>query len=85
MCGPIEILLFWDITCLAITRQIVSPIFPQNKAPKVKEGHLKTLRARSVGHFGQRVDESPMHEDDFGVSQSPVSLRCTYNQDLKRP
>ena len=42
-------------------------IFPKNKAPKVKRG-LKTLRARTLGHFGQRVDESPMNEDDFGVS-----------------
>ena len=29
---------------------------------------------RALGHFGQRVDESPMYEDDFGVSLSPVSL-----------
>ena len=48
-------------------------IFPKNKAPKVKRG-LKTLCARALGHFGQRVDESPMYEDDFGVSLSPVSL-----------
>ena len=46
----------------------LSPHFPQkNKAPKVKRG-LKTLRARTLGHFGQRVDESPMYKDDFGVS-----------------
>ena len=42
-------------------------IFLKNKAPKVKRG-LKTLRARALGHFDQRVDESPMYEDDFGVS-----------------
>ena len=41
--------------------------------PKVKRG-LKTLRAHTLGHFGQRVDESPMYKDDFGVSSSPLSL-----------
>ena len=40
---------------------------PKNKATKVKRG-LKTLRASALDHFGQRVDESPMYEDDFGVS-----------------
>ena len=40
---------------------------PTNKAPKVKRG-AKTLRARALDHFGQRVDESPMYQDDFGVS-----------------
>ena len=42
-------------------------IFPKNKVPEVKRG-LRTLSARTLGHFGQRVDESPMYEDDFGVS-----------------
>ena len=50
---------------------------PKNKATKVKRG-LKTWRACTIGHFGQRIDKSNMYEDDFGVSLSPVSL-------LKRP
>ena len=41
--------------------------FPKNKATKVKRG-LKTFCVRALGHFGQKVDESPMYEDDFGVS-----------------
>ena len=35
---------------------------------------MLVLYHSALGHFGQRVDESLMYEDDFGVSSSPVSL-----------
>ena len=35
---------------------------------------MLVLYYSALGHFGQRADESLMYGDDFGVSQSPVSL-----------
>ena len=47
---------------------LLFPHCPQKQSTlKVKRG-LKTLRALALGHFGQRVDKSPVYEDDFGVS-----------------
>ena len=65
--GPIEFFSFWDITCLAITEQILS-ILPTNFSQKQSKKRAKTLHALALGHFGQLVDESPMYEDDFGVA-----------------
>ena len=52
--------------------QFYQPILPKNKAAKVKRGLKPYVHA--LRHFGQRVDESPMYEDVFGVSWSQVSL-----------
>ena len=65
---------------LAITGQILSllsPHFPKKQSTLSKKRANPrglTSRARTLGHFGEREDVSPVYEDDFRVSWSPVSL-----------
>ena len=52
-------------------------IFPKKQSTlSKKRANPKglTSRARTLGHFGEREDVSPVYEDDFRVSWSPVSL-----------
>ena len=70
MGGPIEFFLdsgtqhIWP--SLGKNYQFYPLIFPTTKHQS--KNRAKNHKKCALGHFGQRVDESPMYEDDFGVS-----------------